>query len=278
VGGQIYFGKDVKSSIVLDKSFLQGATMARMRELAASHRLLMSDALFYEMLSNPETRRSCFVKFPAVENPVDVVLHVGGYLKTEIQRRKPAPRPSQRIERSRFVFNVALLDDDYELPAEGKQVMAEQEAELARSIAFLREIALQMPDFFPDAFAGSGSAFAFRAAEAAVTTDAEALIEFYGTLRSPKGHRRLPPKRLLTPEWALFRWLQVHFLFALDLFRRYGLRLAGEITPELHKKVVNDALDAQLLLIGALEGSFATREAKLQRWFSAMCPEGSLFT
>ena len=52
-------------AIVLDKSFLQGSKKARIYQLAETHRLIVSDALFYELLTASEPGRSrCFAKFP----------------------------------------------------------------------------------------------------------------------------------------------------------------------------------------------------------------------
>ena len=46
----------MRPSVVLDKSFLQGSDASRIRAMGESHHLLMSDALFYEILSNPKKR------------------------------------------------------------------------------------------------------------------------------------------------------------------------------------------------------------------------------
>ena len=59
------------TSIVIDKSYLQGTKAAQIRQLALDHRLLMSYALFYELLTTkPECRCQCFSKFPNDNNPI----------------------------------------------------------------------------------------------------------------------------------------------------------------------------------------------------------------
>jgi hypothetical protein len=79
------------------------------------------------------------------------------------------------------------------------------------------------------------------------------------------------------PDWALFRWLQVQLLFAIDVYCRYGGKLPDVLTPKWYEKMEHDVLDAQYLILGVLEGSFATREKKLQRWWSPIRPDGALF-
>ncbi len=45
-----------------------------------------------------------------------------------------------------------------------------------------------------------------------------------------------------------------------------------------YEKIEHYVLDAHYLILGALEGAFATREKKLQRWYLLLCPEGRLYS
>jgi hypothetical protein len=267
----------VKIPVVLDKSYLQGAPRAHMHDLAASHRLLMSEALLYELLSKPADYRTCFSKFPAVDNPVDIVLHVGGYLKKEIEGRRPAPKPSSRAREVKFRFNPRLLDADYVLPDEAAFEIERQRQELLADVQTLKERALGMPDFFPDVFPEPGRVNGEARAEAeTLIAQPSSLLDFYGQLRAPKGMKRFPPRKLLTEKWAIYRHLQVQFLFALDLYARFGPALAAPLPAASEEQIEHDVLDSQYMLIGVLEGAFATQERKLQRWFGLLRPDGLL--
>lgn len=267
----------MQASIVLDKSYLQCANRADVQALAMTHRMLMSEALLYEMLSKPSDYRRCFSKLPQVDNPVDIVWHVGGYLKREIEARRRAPRPSLATRGIRFRFNPLLLDAGYVLPSEAAEELERQRLELREDIAMLKERALGMPSFFPKAFTGSDSSrqTARTEAETQISTPGS-LMDFYAQLRAPKGLRRYPPPKLIDDSWAIYRWLQVQFLFALDLYGRYGERLNDPMSPQTIEKIEHDVLDAQYLFIGVLEGAFATEERKLQRWFRLLRPDGHL--
>jgi hypothetical protein len=267
----------VKTAVVLDKSYLQGTPRGRMHELAASHRLLMSEALLYELLSKPADYKTCFCKFPAVDNPVDIVLHVGGYLKKEIDGRRPAPKPSSRTHGVRFRFNPRLLDADYVLPDEAAIEIERQRQELLADVQTAKQRALGMPDFFPDLFIANNRVVGAARAEAeALIAQPGSLLDFYAQLRVRKGMRRFPPRKLLTDKWAIYRWLQVQFLFALDLYARFGTTLSEPMSAEKEEEIEHDVLDAQYMLIGVLEGAFATEERKLQRWFRLLQPDGLL--
>ena len=178
------------SMVVVDKSFLQGESVLAMRKFATQNRVLMTEALLYELLSNPVDRRSCFLKLPLGENPVEIVMPCGYYLSKEINTRKLAPRPSKGIHRLRFQFNDALLQDDYVLPPEAARTLGEQRQELSRDIASLRERACCMNTFFPDlASLNSAKRQAARAAAEKAVGEPGSLRDFYASLRAPKDSR-----------------------------------------------------------------------------------------
>lgn len=265
--------------VIVDKSFLQGQSKAAVQEFCKRHRILMTEALLYELLSNPTDRRSCFTKLPATTNPVDIVMHAGGYLKKEIYSRRQTPRPSERIQNFDFEFNARLRANDYRLPPEALLVLEDQRTELMADVASLKARALLMPKFFPEVFEGSDPErlSARHAAEGDIAASPGKLFDFYASLRAPKGQKKLPTRRLITEEWAVYRWIQIHLLFSLDLYCRYGNALGGTLTPNVEEKIEHDVLDAQYLFIGVLQKSFATHEKKLRRWFALIHPDGALF-
>ena len=267
----------MKTAVVVDKSYLQGASRSHMHELAGSYRLLMSEALLYELLSKPKDYKACFSKLPSVDNPVDIVLHVGGYLSKEIDSRRPAPRPSDRPRQFRFQFNPRLLDDDYELPEEAANEIERQRNELLADVQTLKERALCAPDYFPDVFAGSDlQRWRARAEAESLIAQPESLLDVYAQLRAPKGIKRFPPRKLLSKDWALYRWLQIEFLLALDLYSRFGSTLGKVLSATTEERIEHDVLDAQYMFIGVLEGALATQDKKLQRWFTLLRPDGLL--
>lgn len=269
----------MQRAVVLDKSFLQGAPRSRVHALAESHRLVMSDALFYELLTGSEPGRSrCFAKLPQTDNPVDLVNHIGTLIRREIDTHKPAGRPSAHREELRFQFNPALLDGAYQLPSEAQQVIDEQFAEIKSDVVSFVERASGISSFFPSLLVGSQQerAQARAKVEKAIVAPGS-LIEFYASLEPPPGQRPFPPASLIDESWALYRWLQIQFLFAVDLYVRYQGNIPKEFTDGVFERIEHDVLDAQVLMLGCLEGAFATREKKLKSWWSLLRPDGELF-
>ncbi len=263
--------------VVVDKSFLQGESVQAMHRFASQNRVLMTEALLYELLSNPVDRRACFLKFPSQENPVEIVMHCGYYLSKEINTRKIAPSPSLSAHRFSFKFNDALLEDSYSLPPDAVQTLDDQRHELLRDIASLRERASSMDTFFPDlASSNSAKRQAARYAAERAVGEPGSLRDFYASLRAPKGYKRAPPVKAIADDWALYRWLQIAMLFGIDLHFRFGPAVLERLSPDTEEQLEHDVLDAQYLLIGILEGRFATNEKKLRRWFRTILPNGTL--
>jgi len=269
----------IKQAVVLDKSFLQGASASAIQKLSDSHRLVISGALFYELLTcDTRGRRGCFSKLLKTENPVELVENIGKLLKIEINTHQPAGKPSSHKENIEFTFNPKLLTDNYQMPSDAQDAVNEQTDMLQSDIKRFIEIAQLNSKFFPNILSGTDKerAAARRSAEKKIT-DKIAMLSFYAQLQSPVPNIPFPPHILLDESWATYRWLQVQMLFSIDLFVRYAGNIPEQLTPNIHTKLEHDVLDAQVLMLGCLEGAFATREKKLIHWWHLLCPNGKLF-
>lgn len=269
----------MQPAIILDKSFLQGSKKARIHELAQTHRLVVSDALFYELLTASEPGRSrCFAKFPLVANPVDLVNHIGTLMHLEIETHRPSGKPSTHREQLRFQFNPRLVNPTYELPEEARLGVEEQTTQLRVDVqAFIDRVPL-INTFFPNLLVGSDVQRRMEREEAErAIAEPGALLPFYANLEPPSGQKTLPAAAIVTEEWALYRWLQVQLLFTLDLYIRYQGAIQENLSAALYENIEHDVLDAQVMMLGCLEGAFATREKKLVRWWNLICPSGMLY-
>ena len=269
----------MKPAVILDKSFLQGAPTDSVRALASTHRLVVSGALFYELLTGAEPGRSrCFAKLPQTENPVELVNHVGQLMRIEMEMQRPAGKPSAHREEMRFRFNPDLVKTGYELPAEAQRTIEEQAEELKNDVGSFLERAVMTPSFFPRLGTGrtEDRARARQEAEDAIADPVE-VLQFYAQLASPDLNTPFPPHALMNENWAIFRWLQVNLLFGIDLYVRYSGNIPKEFSANIYEKLEHDIHDAQVLMLGCLEGVFATREKKLIRWWRLLSPTGTLF-
>jgi len=271
-----------RPTVVIDKCFLQGSKADRIRELCLSHNVLMTDVLFYELISSSEPQRSrCFAKLPPTDNPVTLIQNTGALLRKEIDSHIPCGKPSKNQEEVNYRFNPNLSAENYVLPESASEaLMEENERTLSNVGLFLRK-AQVIPEIFPSLLSGSDVARKNAKEEAfnLIASDTDLIIKFYSELEPPSSEKPQPPSEIITPSWAIFRWIQIQLLISVDIFSRRN----GNI-PEAsalartggYEKIEHDVLDAEYLLLGVLEGSFATRDRKLQNYWQLLCPGGVL--
>ncbi len=268
-----------KMYVILDKSYLDGSTASEIDDLAGKARLVISAALFHELITTRvESRVRCFSKLPQTDNPVDLFERIGNLAGLEMQTLAPAGLPSTHVLKLPFRFNASLRTEDYEFTAESIAAIADKSRITEESIDSLIELSDTTPSVFPDLASGSTEQRqeALRQAHSLIADPAR-VVEFFTQFQSPDPSRPFP---LITdkPElWATIRWLQVRLLFTTDLYVRYQGRLAQTMTPRLRVRLEHDVHDAEILAAGAMEGALATREKKLRTWFRLIRPDGLLF-
>lgn len=272
-----------RPTVVIDKCFLQGSKADRIRELCLSHNVLMTDVLFYELISSSEPHRSrCFAKFPPTENPVSLIHHVGALLHKEINSHAPSGKPSDNRENIRYRFHPDLATCEYVFPEDARQALDEENHKTQMNVSSFIQRARVIAEIFPELLSGSDFDRETAKEEAAhiIATDTTSILKFYSALETPAGEKPLPPTEIVTPAWALFRWVQVQLLMSLDVFFRYRGRIpdASALTPNWHERIEHDLLDAEYLVLGVLEGSFATSERKLQNYWQILRPDGALLS
>ncbi|GJL59823.1 MAG: hypothetical protein NPIRA03_26800 [Nitrospirales bacterium] len=103
-----------------------------------------------------------------------------------------------------------------------------------------------------------------------ICTDPEYVRKFY---RGGRGDT-WPPADHIDERWALFRWIQIRLIAALDYFRKYGEK---EMSLET-SKIENEYLDLEYCMIGCLVGSLATKDQGMEKRFLALSPIGKVFS
>jgi len=270
----------MKQALVLDKCFLQSKKKLIIQELATSHRLVMTGALLYELLTcEANVRRGCFIHLPITGNPVELVDHTWILLQFEIKNHKPAGKPTSYKENIQFKFNPRLLELEYTLPHEAQETINEQHKQLQLDIKEFIIQARLIPTYFPTLLEGSDEKRKIARHEAEKEIAAKGgLLPLYKCLKSPNPKTPFPPSNLLDESWTFYRWLQVMLLFGLDIFCKYQGNIPKKFTTREWNKLEHDVLDAQILIIAISEGeAFATKEKKLIRWWNLLLPDGELF-
>ncbi len=257
--------------VVIDKSFLQGASQDQLRSLFERHRVLMTESLFYELLTtDPAVRARCFRRIPEIENPVMLVQNVGAILRWEVQNKRPLPSIDDVVMSERFQFNPGLVDEDFNLGEKQVSVIENWRREKSVWVCDFADHCSKVPVKFPElnGYRPGVATTHIERIKKRIYAEPGFVRELYG---GGKGGT-WPTKEQIDERWATYRWLQIRVVAALDYFRKYGARDVSSETT----KVENEYLDLEYCLVGCLVGAIATKDSGLSERFLALCPSGKL--
>ena len=260
-----------KNTVILDKSYLYGAPTSAVRSLCLSHTVLVTPALFYEVMKDDQrARANCFRKFPDGENSVQLIDRVGSLIRFEMEEKaRCLPILNHRVP-GRFFFNPSLAKGDFEgSPALWRTMNEEERLIQEDTTAFLQCIS-SIPKWFPElSTCGPGqSRYVIDRIQERVARDSTLLQALYEATHD----HRFPPKELVDETWAIARRLQVWVMGGLEYIFQYG----NDQFDTVSDKVVHSYLDIQYAIHACLAGGLATRDKFLKCLFHLLVPSGNL--
>ncbi|MFP4087050.1 MAG: hypothetical protein ACLFUL_09695, partial [Desulfobacteraceae bacterium] len=256
--------------IILDKSYLDGATSQEINRLCKEYRVLMPDVLFYELTTTTETsRHRCFNKFPATSNPVELIPNVGTLLRYELNNLKPCTPLYDRREKIVFNFHSGLASGKFAFTMAQRQAVKEQEAYIVQETQEFLELAMMISTFFPDIRGASHGAFPekIQGAKDQVSSDKSTVRRIYAGLLKENNIATPVHPDLLEPDWAYFSWMQVRCLYSLDLIFRYNGRIPATGKTRFWNSIEHDMLDCEYVILASLCGGLACSEKRMVDFF-----------
>jgi hypothetical protein len=253
--------------VVLDKSYLQGATSHEVRSLCEDNVVLMIETLFYELLTADEEERAwCFRKLPG-ENPVALLPRPGPLIRYEIANGKAAHPLTEHTLKIPFTFNLdASLDDE-----EQRRHLADWETSIVKQQDDFPAMARMIRPWFDCDFLSMQETE--RRAECDMLKATVSEDHVRAVYRDNTGDD-FPSHELLDPTWVLYRWFQARVIACLDFVARYGF----SNSKFSQKKLENDLHDTEYLTLAPLAGGLATRDKLLASNFKLICPDGRIIS
>jgi hypothetical protein len=261
-----------KTNVVIDKSFLQGAPKDTLQLLFTNHRVLMCAVNFYELLTTkPIERTRCFQRMPQGENPVALVEPSDFIWQWEVENQRPLLDIRHAIRQEPFHFNSGLINETLLMEEDQTKHLKNLQGGVSRKVKAFAEHCSQITIRFPELgnYRPGGIPSEIEEIQKRICTDPEYVREFYN---GGRGHT-WPPADHIDEQWALFTWIQIRLVAALDYFRKYGeSKMSSETT-----KIENEYLDLEYCLIGCLVGSIATQDKGMAKRFLTLRPSGNVF-
>ncbi len=257
--------------VVIDKSYLQGASPDKFRRLCAEHTVLFIETLLYELLTTEVAtiQRTCFDKLSEGNDNVVLVPCTGPLIRHEIEHQRPAsPLTDHRLQ----ITFQSLVTGVFSRPLEEHPAVAGWRREVQREIDTFHQVAAGLAEWCPALLDESGQKLSEGCEDLKrqACTDVDVVRKIYRSLDL----EGFPRATLLDSSWVLFRWIQMHLLFGLDYIRRYGFGGLAAVP----KRIEHDVHDLQYALFGTLCGALATKDKEVERNFKLACPDGALLS
>lgn len=257
--------------IVLDKSYLQGASGEEVRHLCNNYTVLFTEPLLYELLTAHKAERdACFAKLPARDNPVELIPRTGPLFRYEIENRRAASPVLEHRLGFTFRFNPRLTSRTFSHSQDEETALAQWRREVDREVKTFHEVATGVSSWCPTLKTCPRHALksVCEDLKRQACVDTGVVRNVYQSIK-PEG---FPHASFIDSSWAIFRWVQAHLLFSLDYIGRYGLTELSNIP----KRTEHDIHDIQYLIYGTLCGALASRDNDIATNFALACPKGLL--
>jgi hypothetical protein len=182
----------------------------------------------------------------------------------------------------RFIVSVKLRDSLFDsactLTPEETQYLNAKETELRAQTLDMVRIWRSVNLFFPQlkGLKPGVDCEAVEEARRVIANDTTAVRQIYDSIcqgwEPPNGlPGKLPPANVIGPNWAVYRWLQVNLLAAIDVVSRY----AEAVVPKAEKRT-NESHDLHYAVTAALIDGLATKDQPMADRFRLLCPAGLL--
>lgn len=268
------------AEIVLDKSYLDGASSSAIAALCDTYQVLFPEQLLFELLTTRlESQRRCFGKFPDQDqvNAVALIPNVGSLMRFEATSGQPCvPLFARRIEVD-FVFNRKLREGTYVPEGQVLQDLSQWQHEVQEDAKDFLVRCQLVHQFFPELNGIEYKVFpaAVDAARTKVANDLNFVRTIYSSFLDQDAPAGAPSPEQLNEKWAWFRWIQCQLLAALRIFKRYQGRIPEPPTPNILRRGEHSMHDVYYVILGSLAGTIASRDAEILEDFRLVSPDGT---
>lgn len=268
-------------SIVIDKSFLDGASTDKVKQLCEENIVLFSESLFFELMTTSEhSQKRCFSKLPVGPNPVKLIPNVGTLLRYEIENQEKCTPLVRHAVVDDFQFNERLRQGTYVAEGDVLQSLTEWKNQVKADTGNFLVRCNIVHQFFPElnGIEYKNLPAAIEEARVRIAGDHELVKEIYSSFLDENAPPNAPAPELIDPDWAFFRWIQCQLISALRMFGKYQGKIELPASEGIFTRAEHTMHDIYYTILATLSGSLATGDQEIIEDFCLICPEGVLIT
>lgn len=265
--------------IIIDKSWIDGASIQKITDLTKYGILVISAVLAYELLtsSNENRQIEIFKKLNSVKDKIRLMEHPGQLLLFEKNENKPAKQINHFFLPANFEFDSNLLKQRNTFSKEQIEIIEKfkNRWEIEGTKLFI-ESGLSGLHYFPELREiGSGKKReAYMCAYDKILTNDKFIKKVYTDIQTNNKSENFPSVNILNSHWVIYKWIQVQLLYNIDFVRKYG---HYNKIPE-SERYQHDNIDMDYLILGLVSGSIATNDKDIKYFFKNLLPNGNLYT
>ena len=219
--------------LVLDKSFLRSVPTKRLQDISKFHKILISDALTYEVAKDVDkTRAQLFSKLDAIKDEIEYIPIIGELIRFEQENCQASKRPSQGTLARNYSLISRLADCSNQLSS--KQQNAVENYKFTSS-----DIHSSILDVIGSYFSEYSQRFAeskYKKLLDGEIRDTKFINSVIATER--KNGALVPNVALFCGEWLTFRYFQVYQLFLFDIRSVIKVSMSFWVTQKWRKKFI----------------------------------------
>lgn len=257
------------AEILIDKSWVQGASASTLASVAAEHGLLMPEALFYELLT---TRRDqqilCFSRLSRVHSSIRLLCGIPDLLRYESGSGEPATPLSNRCIANSISFHPTAGTTGYSFSEEQIRLIEAERAEReGTGLQELKRMSSVVSGWFPalKGLPADSPRERIQPFLQMVASDIDMIRDIFGAIRAPG----MPEPAVLDQRWAFFRYMQVRLVGALEYIRRYG----DQNESAVGRRIPNFFLDHDYLIPALLADGLASCDAEMLEFYELLAPQ-----
>ncbi|MCH8941363.1 MAG: hypothetical protein IIA48_02815 [Bacteroidetes bacterium] len=257
--------------IIIDKSWIINIKKESLINICENNFLVLPSPLAYETFTshNKEQSLSIWRKLNYVKEKVCFIERINQLIKYEIKHKESFGSIDRFFVKMNFDANIERILKGLKIRQKIILLWYKIIWESRYSVNKFKHILEGIHNYFP-LLEKQSKREIFSQTLNELCENKNLLLRIYNEVKPSK----FPTASLIDNNWAVYCWLQLHLIYAVEYKRKYGFP-ANKINYET---LCHDHIDVEYLMLGVLNKSLATDDNNLKSLFKISCKDGVLFS